>query len=73
MDIKLYSTHCPHCRTVAMMLDKKNISYEEIYIDPSKPEAVKIMVDMGLRGAPGLVVGDKVMEFTEALRWIKEQ
>lgn len=71
--IILYSTHCSHCKVVTMMLQKKNIQYEEVYINPDKPEEVQIMLDMGLKSAPGLVVNGKVMNFTEAVNWIKEQ
>lgn len=71
--VVLYSTHCSHCKAVAMLLDKKHIEYEEHYIDPSKPEEVQIMLDMGLKSAPGLVVGEKVMSYTEAIQWIREQ
>lgn len=71
--ITLFSTHCSHCRVVSMKLDRKGIKYEEIYIDPQDPKAVQTMTDMGLQSAPGLVVDGKVMGFTEALSWIKEQ
>ena len=72
-DIKLYSTHCPHCRAVELMLKKKNIKYTEVYIDPNDPGAVKQMTDMGLNTAPGLVVNGKVMDYTQALSWIRGQ
>ena len=71
--VTLYSTHCSHCKVVTMMLQKKNIEYEEVYINPDKPEEIQVMLDMGLKSAPGLVVNGKVMNFTEAVNWIKEQ
>ena len=71
--IILYSTHCGHCRMITLMLQKKNIEFEEVYIDPDNPEEVKIMLDMGFKSAPGLVVGDTKMNFEEAKRWIQEQ
>ena len=72
-DIKLYSTHCARCRVVTLMLNKKNIKYEEVYVNPDKPEEIQVMLDMGLKSAPGLVVNGKVMDFNEAVSWIKEQ
>ena len=71
--IVLYSTHCAHCRTVELMLKKKNISYEEVYINPEDPEQIKIMTDLGLTGAPGLVVDGQVMDYQTAMRWVREQ
>lgn len=73
MNIKLYSTHCGHCQTIALLLKKKNLSYEEVYIDPTKPEEVKIIADMGLRSAPALVVDGKVMDFVTAGNWLRGQ
>ena len=75
MDKKIvfYSTHCPHCRAVEIMLKKKNIQYEEIYIDPNKPEEVQVMLDLGLQSAPGLVVNGQVMDYNQALSWIRGQ
>ena len=71
--IVLYSTHCARCKVIAMKLQKKNIQFKEIYINPEDPKEVQVMLDMGLRGAPGLVVNGKVMDFLEANKWIEEQ
>ncbi len=75
MDDKIifYSTHCPMCRGVELQLKKKNIKYEEIYINPNEPNEVQVMLDLGLKGAPGLVVNGRVMNAAEATKWIKEQ
>ena len=75
MDEKIvfYSTHCAHCRAVELMLKKKNIQYKEIYINPEKPEEVQVMLDMGLQSAPGLVVDGEVMDYNQALNWIRRQ
>lgn len=71
--IVLYSTHCPRCKVVAMKLQKKNIQFEEIYVNPDNPEEVQVMIDLGLKGAPGLMVNGKVMDFQESIKWIEEQ
>jgi len=69
----LYSTHCPRCRAVELMLNKKGIQYETKFIDPNKSEEVQVMLDLGLTGAPGLVVNEKAMDFNQAMTWIRGQ
>ena len=71
--IVLYSTHCPRCSALKMLLEKNKIPYEEKFIDPHKPEEIQVMLDMGLVSAPGLAVGGKIMDFSHAVQWIKEQ
>lgn len=58
-----YSTHCPRCAALEMMLKKKNIKYIE-------NNDVTKMLDLGLKSAPGLQVGDKVLDFAAAMKWI---
>ena len=70
-NIKLYSTHCGHCQGIAMMLKKKDLPYEEIYLDPTDPKQVQKIADLGFRSAPVLVVDDKVMGYEEAGNWIR--
>ncbi len=72
-DIKLYTTHCPICKGLELQLKKKNIKYEEIYINPNNPDEVQVMLDMGLKGAPGLLVNGRIMSAVDAIKWIKEQ
>ena len=61
-----FSTHCPKCKALEMLLKKKNIEYEE-------HNDVQEMLKLGLQSAPGLMVDGKVMNFPEAMSWIKEQ
>ena len=61
-----FSTHCPKCKALEMLLKKKNIEYEE-------HNDVQEMLKLGLQSAPGLMVNGKVMNFPEAMSWIKEQ
>lgn len=68
--IVLYSTHCNQCKVVELMLKKKNIQYEEVYVNPDDPQ---VIMDMGFHTAPILVVDDKPMCYEDARNWIKEQ
>lgn len=61
-----FSTHCPKCKALEMLLKKKNIEYEE-------HNNIQEMLKLGLQSAPGLMVNGKIMNFPEAMSWIKEQ
>lgn len=61
-----FSTHCPKCSALEMLLKKKNIEYKE-------NNNVQEMLSLGLQSAPGLMVDGKVMSYPEALKWVREQ
>lgn len=62
--IILYSTHCPKCKILEKKLSSKNISYEEV-------DDVDKMLDMGIKEAPVLGIGDNRLTFNEAIRWVQ--
>lgn len=64
MDVIFYSTHCPKCKVVEILLGKKGIKYVE-------DNDTQHMLDIGLTSAPGLSVDGKLMEFGEAVAWLK--
>ncbi len=64
--IILWSTHCPRCKVIEMKLKQKNIDYTE-------NNDVEQMKAKGFLEAPQLEIGDTVMNFTEAVKWIGEQ
>ena len=64
--ITLYSTHCPRCIVLERKLKEKNIEYTEV-------NNVDEMIRLGMTMTPMLQVGDKLMEFTQAITWVKEQ
>lgn len=66
MDVTFYSTNCPRCHVLETKLKQKNISYIEC-------NDVDAMVSKGLQAAPALEVDGVMMEFTEAVNWLKEQ
>ena len=72
-EVIFYTTHCPRCSALEIMLKKKKITYVEKYVDPNKAEEVQVMLDLGLQGAPGLVVNGEVKSFPEAMAWVREQ
>lgn len=62
----LYSTHCPRCKNLTMKLQQKNIAYEEI-------NDVKTMTAKGFKEVPKLEVDGVIMDFKQAVDWVKEQ
>lgn len=65
--ITLWSTHCPRCKVLELKLKQKGINYEE-------NNNVEEMTAKGFKEAPKLELGDgTVMDFKEAVDWIKEQ
>lgn len=62
----LWSTHCPRCKVLETKLKQKNIDFEE-------NTDVEQMKSRGFQEAPKLEVEGTIMEFKEAVEWIKEQ
>ena len=62
----LYSTHCPRCKVLTTKLQQKNITYEEI-------NDMEVMKNKGYKEAPKLEVDGAIMDFKQAVDWIKEQ
>lgn len=61
--IKLYSTGCPRCGVLKRKLDEAKVAYTVI-------DDVDEMLKLGLRTAPALEVDGKLMDFTEAIRYV---
>lgn len=63
MECILYSTGCPKCKVLEAKLDRAGINY-------SKHTDMTEMVAKGLSSAPALEVDGKLMDFSEAIRWV---
>ena len=64
--MKLYSTHCPQCQTLEIKLDRAGIKYE---ICDDK----EAMAALGLKAAPALDIGDQILNFSQAIKWVNSQ
>lgn len=64
--IILYEHGCPNCKRLKARLDEKGIQYENI-------TDIEIMKSKGFTSAPKLEVNGKVLNFKEAIDWVKEQ
>lgn len=62
--ITLYSTNCPQCQILEKKLDLAHIQY---IID----ENIETMQAKGFTSAPMLEVDNVTMNFSEAVRWLK--
>lgn len=64
-DIVVYSTGCPRCKVLKAKLDQAGFSYNE-------QTDVDVMTELGMKTAPGMTVdGGKMMNFNEAIHWLK--
>lgn len=65
--VVLYEHGCPRCKVLKMKLDQKGIQYENV-------TDVEVMKEKGFKEAPKLEIADgTVMDFKEAVEWIKQQ
>lgn len=63
--IKIYTTHCPKCDILEKILIKENINYET-------EEDVEKIIALGVEDVPQLEVNGEIMNFSKAIKWIKE-
>ena len=64
--IILYTIDCPKCKVLERKLEEKNIQYEVC-------KDTNIMAEKEYMYLPILEIDDKVLNFKEAVDWIKEQ
>lgn len=65
MAITLYSTNCPMCKVLEKKLEVADIEY-------IKNTDVDEMLDKGMLSAPYLEVNGELMNFNEAIKWVRE-
>lgn len=65
-NVILWSTHCPRCKVLELKLKQKGINYEE-------NNSVEEMAARGFKEAPKLEVNGVIMDFKQAVDWIKEK
>lgn len=64
--VTLYSNDCPKCKILKKKLDEKEVKYESC-TDVNK------MLSLGITTVPMLRVEDKMMGFSEAVKWVSEK
>ena len=63
--ITLFTTDCPKCKGLEAKLNEKHVEYVV-------ERDVQKMIDLGLMSAPALQVDDKLMRFSEAVKYVNE-
>ena len=63
--ITLYTTHCPKCNVLQQKLNNKNIEFKIC-------DDIDYMLYLNIQQAPYLKVDDKLMDFSEAIKWVNE-
>lgn len=63
MEIILYTTDCPKCKILKKKLNEKNVLFTENH-------SVEEMLVLGIEQVPVLKAEEKLMNFTEAVKWI---
>lgn len=66
MNVVLYSTGCPRCMVLAKKMELKGIQFTKVS-DKDK------LIEMGFNEVPMLEVDGKILEFKEAIEWVKNQ
>lgn len=61
-----YTTNCSKCKVLKSKLDKLQFTYDVC-------EDINVMEKLGIQSAPALEVNGKIMNFGEAIKWVKEQ
>lgn len=64
--VTLYSTNCPRCKVLEDKLNYSHIEYD-VVTDIDEIE------QLGVQSIPVLKVGDELMDFGTAVKWVNEQ
>ena len=62
----LYEHGCPRCKILKTKLEQKGIKYDNV-------TDVEVMKSMGFTEAPKLEVNGVVLNFKQAIEWLKGQ
>jgi len=58
--VKIYTTRtCPYCVRAKRLLEKKQVSYEEIDVSSDDEARIKLMEKTGLRTVPQIFIGER--------------
>ena len=65
-DVILYTIGCPKCKVLERKLKDKNIEYEEV-------DNEEEMLKLNITHIPMLRVGDELLDFGQAVKWINNK
>ena len=64
-NIIFYTTNCPKCKVLKTKMDKVKLSYEVC-------KDVQRMLDLNIQTAPALQINNSILNFGQAIKWLKE-
>ncbi len=67
--IVLYSTNCPKCIALEKMMLDRDISFT---LNVDNDEVIKVGEEHNILSAPILEVDGTFMDFSKAVKWVKE-
>ena len=65
-EIILYSTSCPKCKILETKLQNADVHY-------TKNTSIDEMTKLGFTTVPMLKIGEKVLNFGEAVKWVNNR
>lgn len=68
--IKFYTSHCPQCIGIKMIMDKKGIKYEEIN---NEEEYLKVAKENNISTMPFAKVDNKILTARDLINWVNTQ
>jgi glutaredoxin 3 len=72
--VTIYSkTYCPYCDRAKALFKAKNVSYEEIKVDDTPEEYVKLKERTGLMTVPQIFINDKLIGGFTDLKALDDQ
>lgn len=66
----LYTINCPSCKVLEAKLKQKAINFD---IVDDKDKVIEFGKKSGIQSAPILSVDEKALNFTDAIKWVREQ
>ena len=64
--IVLYTIDCPKCKILERKLNEAGVEYEVV-------KDVDTMMSLGISSAPVLGVGESILNFNEAIGWVRNR
>ena len=68
--IEYYTIHCPKCKVLQMLMDKKNIDFEVI---DDKDVVMSVAEENNIKSAPFAIIDGVCYDTKQLQEWIKEQ
>lgn len=68
--IEFYTIHCPKCKTLQTLMDKKNITFSVI---DDRDVVMRIADQYGINDAPFALIDGVLYNTKQLQEWIKEQ